>query len=277
MSLATGTYSVTAAMTSYLDSVRDSVDLSTGQTLNLPPVQLRGGDVNDDCTVNILDLSRMGSRFGSGCGDPDWDLPSDINGDCTLNILDLSIAGGNFNRTCPTPWTAIQAAAASARSSAQVQMEPSPLNLVPESTGVMTITVTGATGLYGAEAHLSFDPDVVEVVDADVEKEGVQVALGDLLSPDFVALNQADNAAGTIDVALIQLAPTPPSDGDGALAAITFRMVGTGTTPITFTDVILADPDGGRISAEVSGGTVRGEDVGMESLYLPLVVKVGIP
>jgi hypothetical protein len=43
----------------------------------------------------------MGSRFGSQCGDPDWDPLSDINADCVLNIQDLAIGGGNFGRECP--------------------------------------------------------------------------------------------------------------------------------------------------------------------------------
>jgi hypothetical protein len=214
----------------------------------------------------------MGSRFGTECGDPNWDPDTDINGDCVLNILDLSITGGNFMDSCPVPWAATQALQRMVVSTAQVALEPPTLDLVPGNTGVMTIAVTGAAGVYGAEAHLSFDPAVVEVVDADGGRPGVQIALGDLLSPDFVATNAVDNAAGTIDIALTQLAPTPPSDGEGALAVITFQAVATGTSPISFSDLILADSDGGQMPAEVQGGTVNVSG-DRYRIYLPVVVR----
>jgi hypothetical protein len=268
-------YTVTATHSSYLSSVYTAT-IQAGATGVLPDVQLRGGDINGDCMVNILDLSRMGGRFGTACGDPDWDSASDINDDCTLNILDLTIVGGNFSRSCPTPWVGVHTFDADVRNKAQVGLEPSELTLSPGSTGVMTISVSGASGLYGAEAHLTFDPSVVEVVDADGSKPGVQVALGDLLSPDFVAVNSADNGLGTVDLALTQLSPTPPSDGEGALAMITFRGVATGTSTIEFDSAILADPDGEPIAADVHGGTVNvgGERV---HIYLPAVIRSWAP
>jgi hypothetical protein len=136
----------------------------------------------------------------------------------------------------------------------------------------MTITVSGATDLYGAEAHLTFDPTIIEVVDTDGGRSGVQVALGDVLSPDFVATNSVSNTAGTIDLALTQLAPTPPSDGEGALAIITFQAVSTGTSPVEFTSVILADPEGMQIPSDVVGGTIEVGD-GRHQIYLPLVLR----
>jgi hypothetical protein len=91
-------------MGSYLDGLWESVTVGDWETVSLPMVELLGGDVNDDCGVNILDLTPMGSRFGTGCGDPTWEAATDINADCTLNILDLAIAGGNFYQACPVPW-----------------------------------------------------------------------------------------------------------------------------------------------------------------------------
>lgn len=63
-----------------------------------------GGNVNNDCTVNILDLSFMGARYTFSCGDPGWDAKADINNDCTVNILDLAVTGGSFQKSCPVPW-----------------------------------------------------------------------------------------------------------------------------------------------------------------------------
>jgi hypothetical protein len=68
-------------------------------------VTLLGGDTNNDCNVNILDLALVGGRFGMSCGDTGWDARADINNDCTVNILDLAVTGGNFGESCPVPWS----------------------------------------------------------------------------------------------------------------------------------------------------------------------------
>ena len=47
-------------------------------------------DVNDDGTVNILDLVLVTSRFGQ------TDPKADVNGDGTVNILDLTLVAQNF-------------------------------------------------------------------------------------------------------------------------------------------------------------------------------------
>jgi hypothetical protein len=99
-----GTYTVTVTMGRYLDGERGGVVVSIGNPVSLSKVKLLGGDANDDCIVNILDLSLMGARFGLICGDPGWDSRADINNDCEVNILDLSAAGGNYNAVCPVPW-----------------------------------------------------------------------------------------------------------------------------------------------------------------------------
>ena len=156
---------------------------------------------------------------------------------------------------------------------AEVNLSPSPLHLPPGGTGELNLNVTGAPGLFGAEAHLTFDPSIVEVVDADLGQEGTQVALGDLLSPDFVAMNQADNVSGTVDIALTQLAPTPPCQGDGTLATITFQAVATGTSPVGFEELILAHVEGTEIPADVYSGTVEIAPAVYHHTYLPIVMR----
>ena len=47
-------------------------------------------DVNADGVVNILDLTLVGSRFGT------TDAETDVNGDGTVNILDLTLVALNF-------------------------------------------------------------------------------------------------------------------------------------------------------------------------------------
>ena len=99
-----GSYAVTVDMDRYLDAEKLNVLVTAGNATNLQPVTCLGGDTNDDCVVNILDLALMGGRFNSSCGDPGWDPRADINNDCVINILDLAVSGGNFGETCPVPW-----------------------------------------------------------------------------------------------------------------------------------------------------------------------------
>ena len=98
------TYDVTAEMDRYLDGERTGEVCLAGEEIQLPSVTLLGGDTNDDCVINILDLSFMGSRFMTSAGDANYDPRADINADGTVNILDLSVTGGNFMETCPVNW-----------------------------------------------------------------------------------------------------------------------------------------------------------------------------
>ncbi|MFL7868787.1 MAG: carboxypeptidase regulatory-like domain-containing protein [Anaerolineales bacterium] len=105
MDVTAGSYEVTVTKERYLDAEKLNVPVIAGSTTTLVPVTLLGGDTNDDCDVNILDLALVGGRFSLSCGDSGWDERADINDDCTVNILDLSLVGGNFGKSCPVPWS----------------------------------------------------------------------------------------------------------------------------------------------------------------------------
>jgi hypothetical protein len=102
--LAAGTYDVTAVMARYLDSEYLGAEVYAGVHTILPILTLPGGDANDDCIVNILDLAFMGARYGLSVGDPGWDDRADINADGTVNIQDIVLGGVNYESTCPVPW-----------------------------------------------------------------------------------------------------------------------------------------------------------------------------
>jgi len=98
------TYTVEVEMDRYLDGSKSGVVVVSGDLVTLSTVELLGGDAVEDDVINILDLSFIGFRFGLSDGDPGWDAQADINDDLTINILDVVLAAGNFLATSPVPW-----------------------------------------------------------------------------------------------------------------------------------------------------------------------------
>jgi hypothetical protein len=124
--------------------------------------------------------------------------------------------------------------------------------------------------LYGLEVHLAFDPEIIEVVDADAGKSGVQIMVADWLQDAFVAANRADNAAGRIDFGATLLNPAPPVSGSKTFATVTLRARGDGTAPLTIEEVILATRD-----AEVIETRVQHGQVGVSASGKPPVTETG--
>jgi hypothetical protein len=125
-------------------------------------------------------------------------------------------------------------------------------------TASTELRVEDVTNLYGVEMQLTFDPTLVEVVDANPSKPGIQIQPGDFLSPDWLLDNTADNANGSIDYALSQWDPSPPKSGSGVLAVITWRGKAVGTSPVHFTYVLLGAPGGVPISTSTQDGQITG-------------------
>ena len=124
-------------------------------------------------------------------------------------------------------------------------------------TSQVEIWINNVADLYGADVRLSFDPAVLEVVDADAGEPGIQIENGGFLVPPlYTALNEADNAAGTIKYAATQLNPTPPANGCGILAIVTFRAKTAGSSDLDFTYTKLADRDGNTLPATPADGSV---------------------
>jgi hypothetical protein len=143
------------------------------------------------------------------------------------------------------------------QTSATLQLIPQTIQLDVNSTSVLDLAITQVSGLYGVEAHLRFDPDVLEIIDADPTRDGVQLESGTFPAPDFVALNQVDNRAGTIDYAVTQLSPREPREGSGVVAHITIRAKQPSTTQIEIERFILTDTSAGAIDAVGENGQIR--------------------
>ena len=105
------------------------------------------------------------------------------------------------------------------------------------------IVLDDVVDLYGAEVHLTFDPAILQVQDADANTPGEQIAPGEEFSKGrgFVALNRFDNNRGTIDLAATLVNPAEPLQGRLVLGSFSVVGVKAGDTDVRFARVLLAD------------------------------------
>ena len=140
-----------------------------------------------------------------------------------------------------------------AQSGPVVKVSPTTSTIDPGEIVKVSVTVENVTALYGVELQISFDANLLEVVDADAAESGTQVEHGGFLKPDF-GINQVNG--GVIDYTLTQVAPNEAVNGSGVLINITFRGKAEGTSGIALNNVLLSDIDGGPIASTSQNGTI---------------------
>jgi hypothetical protein len=143
------------------------------------------------------------------------------------------------------------------QSAATLQVVPQVTQLVVGESSTLDLAIDEIADLYGVEIHLRFDPEALEVVDADPSTAGIQVQSGTFPAPDFVVQNQADNDAGTIDYTVVQLPPNEPGRGSGVAALITLRAKQPAVSRIEIEGFLLADTAGRSIGAVHRDGQVK--------------------
>jgi len=124
------------------------------------------------------------------------------------------------------------------------------------STFTIKVQLDDVKELAGDEVYISFNPAILEAQDADPAKSGIQVAMGALLKPDFVAQNLVEANRGKISFAVVQLPPNQPVSGSGILATVTFKAKMAGSSPLTFDVVNLANTAGTPIDHAVQNGQI---------------------
>lgn len=175
--------------------------------------------------------------------------------------------------------------ATAAAEPAVVRPDPLQTHVRVGQTFVVNLYVQDVADLYAADIHLLFDPTILQVEDARPEVPGVQIQpLAAFLSPDFIIKHKACNAPSVVDpdcptggfvwYAAAQLNPAPPVYGSGPVAAITFKAIRAGSSPLTISYQKLSSPKGVSIPVISQGGAVQAaEPAGQYKLNLPLVFR----
>nr|MBC7245852.1 carboxypeptidase regulatory-like domain-containing protein [Chloroflexota bacterium] len=277
-----GTYSVMAAMPGYLYALEPGVVVTAGMTTPLRTVQLLGGDacgpgeIPPDCVVNLYDMVFIARRYGT-C--PPSDPRADINANGQVDIFDLVAAGWAYGKSCPQPWVSPPSGASLAAALATLFVSPAyQSGLEVDDLLTVTLELQDVHNLYGVDAQLEFNPDVLEVVDSDPFKEGVQITRGTFPDPaqGAVSAEEADNTEGLVRYAISLADPAPPAEGSGTLCSITFRAKAHGYSRLHPSSVQLVEATSGASMPVVAvGGSVYVGPTNM--LYLPLVLKSGVP
>jgi hypothetical protein len=164
---------------------------------------------------------------------------------------------------------------------------PNPLmsDVQPGQTFVVNLYLQDVVAAYGADIRMCFDPALVEVQDADPAAAGIQIQpLNSFMQPGFVIKREAHNTpdasrdncktGGLVWYAFTQLNPTEPKTGSGPIAAVTFKALKAGVSPLTVEYKKAADRFGVEIPTIGQNGLVRigGADLN-KRVMLPLMLR----
>lgn len=121
-------------------------------------------------------------------------------------------------------------------------------------TVTVPVKVDNIAGLIAMEIHISFDPNVLEVV---------SLTDTNFVVADFTVQNTFDNTAGTIDYAVAQM-NRPAAEGSGTLFEIVFRAKSSGDSAISFRGteaapegIILSDANGKPLQVTLTNGMLN--------------------
>lgn len=141
-----------------------------------------------------------------------------------------------------------------AQSTTVVRVDPSTALAQVNDRVNLSVKVDNIVSLTAIELHLSFDPNILEVL---------EVTNGGFVAADFVAQNVFDNAAGTIDYAVAQM-NRDAAQGNGTLLNIAFRAKANGSSTLTLrgtqaapSGLLLSDQNGMAILASWISGSVN--------------------
>lgn len=128
-----------------------------------------------------------------------------------------------------------------------VKVDPPSAVVNPSATALVNVRIENAHDLAGAEVHLVYDPNVIEVR---------EIQAGGFPAPDFVA--ESKFGGGRVDYAIAQMPQQhPPVSGSGTMLTVTFVPRNNGLSDLNFGSVILADAKGKAIPMVTQRGAIK--------------------
>jgi hypothetical protein len=181
-----------------------------------------------------------------------------LEGETSISTISLSQEGDS---PLSTPMAASTSSDTDAASLAQRGEKPiervqsssiATLRLVraPDDRAFM-VRVDDVRDLYAVDMTIRFDPTKWQVADADGQQSGVQVKPGEAPRPDFVAVNDVDNAKGVIRYIATQLGDAAAFSGSGTIATILGQAAVTSDADVSIETVTLVNKNAQAIEVVV--------------------------
>lgn len=118
------------------------------------------------------------------------------------------------------------------------------------------VRIEDVQDLYAIDIEIQFDPQVIQIEDADPRTEGIQPALGMFLDAGLTLFNSADNEAGVIRFVMSQINPSEPKSGDGIILVLYVVGAAEGESDLEITTLDLSTRAGEAIPAQAVDGKV---------------------
>ena len=250
---APGIYDIGAKAAHALESRAYGVELQQGFNPGIDLGTLLEGDADDSNVIDGADFSLLAASFWTGAE------ATDFNEDGITNVLDYSLLYDNYGLSGPRP-AALHDHAHSVPQVAgpwqgAVQLEVDSLTVTPGQIFQLPIRVlAGGNELDAIEAHLSFNPTELRVVD-ETGSDDFAIIPGSALGT--VIRNVVDNDAGSIKYAAGVSFGAQAVSADFVLATIRFQAVSLADPSIVGVDASLACRSGAPYQLTVSDGHVR--------------------
>lgn len=142
-----------------------------------------------------------------------------------------------------------------------VYLSPSTATVGVGETATLEVWAEGAGALHTLRLEITFAQDVVDIVDANPDQDGVQIAIGALMEPVQTTANEVTVGDTGRIVYEVQREGDASGAGNGVVAAITVVGLAAGGSPIQFEAVTALDG--------------AGADLGLTPLSDGLVTVVG--
>ena len=135
---------------------------------------------------------------------------------------------------------------------------------IPLETRVeVPVEVRDVEELYAVDLTIRFDPEILQVEDADPNQAGVQPGLATFLDAGMTLFNTVDNETGTVRFVMSQINPSEGKSGSGNLLVLYFVGKQAGTSPVTV--------------EKVEASNRLGEAIPVSGVDAQIVVSEGAP
>jgi len=126
----------------------------------------------------------------------------------------------------------------------------------PDGRVEVPVEIRDVSDLYAVDIQIEFNPEVVQVEDADPNQDGVQPALGTFLDAGLTLFNEVDNEAGLVRFVMTQVNPSEAKSGDGVVLVLYFSGIQAGVSDLDVTVLELSTRAGQAIEVKPVSGSV---------------------